>query len=83
MIEGKKKVGFYTDVFGNEIDVYELIERYTVFYEGRLFEEDNDGYNEHGCDRFEDAVSLFYAYGNVIKIRDNEYGVIFVEGEWI
>ena len=34
MINTNKKVGFYTDVFGNEIDEYEQIEKYTVWYEG-------------------------------------------------
>ena len=31
MINTNKEVGFYTDVFGNEITEYEQIERYTVW----------------------------------------------------
>lgn len=68
--------------FGNEIDEYEQIERYTVWYEGYLFEGDTDGYNEHGYDKFEDAISLYNAYGDMIHIKDNEYGVSFDYGDW-
>lgn len=82
MINTEKVVGFYTDVFGNEIDEYEQIEKYTVWYEGHLFEGDKDGYNEHGYDKFEDAMALYKAYGDMIHIRDNEYGVVFEYGEW-
>ena len=82
MINTNKEVGFYTDVFGNEITEYEQIERYTVWYEGYLFEEDTDGYNEHGYDKFEDAIALYNAYGDMIHIKDNEYGVSFDYGEW-
>ena len=35
MIDTGKVVGFYTDAFGNEIEVYEQIERYCVFYDGK------------------------------------------------
>lgn len=82
MIDTSKVIGFYTDVFGNEIDEYEQIERYTVWYEGHLFEGDSDGYNEHGYDSWEDAIALYYAYGDMIHIRDNEYGCSFDYGEW-
>ena len=37
MVNTDKVVGFYTDVFGNEIDEYEQIERYTVYYKGHIF----------------------------------------------
>ena len=82
MINTEKVVGFYTDVFGNEIDEYEQIERYTVSYEGYLFEGDNDGLNSHGFDRWEDAIALYDAYGDMIHIRDNQYGCTFDYGEW-
>ena len=75
MISTDKVVGFYTDVFGNEVDEYEQIERYTVYYEGYLFEGDTDGYNEHGYDKFEDAIALYHAYGDMIHIKDNEIEV--------
>lgn len=42
MISTNKVVGFYTDVFGNEVDEYEQTERYTVWYEGHLFAGDTD-----------------------------------------
>ena len=67
MVNTDKVVGFYTDVFGNEVDEYEQIERYTVWYEGYLFDGDTDGYNEHGYDKF-----LYDAYGDMIHIKDNE-----------
>ena len=83
MVDNTNKViGFYTDVFGNEIDVYEQIHKYTVGYEGFLFEGDSDGYNEHGYDRLEDAMELYYAYGECKSIKDNEYGIVFAHGEW-
>ena len=82
MIDTSKVIGFYTDVFGNEIDIYEQIERYTVFYNGYLFDGDANGYNEHGYDRFEDAIALYHAYGDMIHIKDNEYNVTFEYVEW-
>ena len=82
MISGEKVVGFYNDAFGNEIDVYEQIHKYTVWYEGYLFCGDADGYNEHGYDKWEDAIALYDAYGDMIHITDNEYGVTFEYGEW-
>lgn len=82
MINTEHVIGYYTDVFGVEHDEYEQTERYTVWYEGCIFEGDTDGYNEHGYDRFEDAIALYNAYGNMIHIRDNAYGVSFDYGEW-
>ena len=32
MINTEKEIGFYTDVFGNEITEYEQIEKYTVCF---------------------------------------------------
>ena len=82
MINSTKVIGFYTDVFGNEIDEYEQIHRYTVWYEGHLFADDTDGLNEHGYDCWEDAIALYHAYGDMIHIVDNEYDVTFEYGEW-
>ena len=82
MINTEKVIGFYTDVFGNEIDEYEQTERYTVWYEGQLFEGDKPGYNEHGFDRWVDAIALYNTYGDIIHIRDNEYGCSFDYGDW-
>ena len=82
MIDTGRIVGFYTDVFVNEIDEYEQIERYSVFYDGKIFEEDTDGYNEHGYDNWLDAIALYDAYGDMIHIRDNKYGITFEYGEW-
>lgn len=82
MINTDKVIGSYIDVFGNEINEYEQIERYTVWYEGHLFEGDSDGLNEHGYDKWEDAIALYVAYGDMIRIRDNRYDVTFEYGEW-
>ena len=82
MINTDKVVGFYTDAFGKEVDEYEQIERYTVWYKGYLFEGDTDGYNEHGYDKLEDAIALYNDYGDMIHIKDNEYGISFDYGEW-
>ena len=82
MINTDKVIGSYIDVFGNEINEYEQIERYTVWYEGHLFEGDSDGLNEHGYDKWEDAIALYVAYGDMIHIKDNRYDVTFDCGEW-
>ena len=82
MINTNKIIGFYTDVFGNEINEYEKIERYSVCYKGYIFEGDTDGYNEHGYDRWEDAMAIYNAYAGIISIHDNEYDVTFSNGVW-
>lgn len=83
MINTNKVIGFYTDCFGNEIDEYEQEYKYTVAYEGYLFEGDNEtGYNRHGFDKWEDAIAIYHAYGDMIEIHDNEYDVTFSHGEW-
>ena len=83
MVSTGKVIGFYTDIFGDEIYEYEQIEQYTVCYKGHLFEGDTDGYNFHNYDRWEDAIELYYAYPDLhISIKDNEYDVTFEDGEW-
>lgn len=82
MINTEKVVGFYTDAFGNEIDEYEQIERYSVRYKGKLFEGDSDGYNERGVDRWEDAIAIYNAYPDIVSIHDNQYDCTFSKGEW-
>lgn len=56
--------------------------RYTVSYKGYLFVGDSDGWNFHGYDRWEDVNSLINAYGDIIEVEDNEYGVTWAQGEW-
>ena len=82
MIDTEKIVGSYTDIFGNEINEYEQIPRYTVWYEGMLFEGDTEGLNEHGYDTLEEATALYNVYGDMIHIKDNEYNCTFEYGEW-
>ena len=82
MVNTNKVIGFYTDVFGNEINEYEQVKRYTVWYEGYLFTGDSKGINEHSYDAWEDAVALYDAYGDMIHINDNDYGVTFEYGDW-
>lgn len=82
MIDTEKVVGFYTDVFGNEIDEYEQIERYSIRYEGHLFEGDSNGFNERGIDKWEDAIAIYHAYPDIVSIHDNKYGCTFANGEW-
>ncbi len=82
MINTEKVIGFYTDVFGNEIDEYEQAERYSIRYFGHLFEGDTDGYNEHGVDDWNKALEFYHTYPDVIEIHDNEYGYTFSKGEW-
>ena len=82
MIDGKQIIGFYEDCFGNEIDEYEQITRYTVYYSTALFDGDNDEYNEINIDNWQDAIQLYNVYGDIIHIKDNEYDVTFSYGEW-
>lgn len=56
--------------------------RYEIVYEGYLFDGDKEGYNRHEVDNFEDAISIYNAYPDVITIIDNEYDVRFANGEW-
>lgn len=79
----EKVVGYYTDVFGNEIDEYEQVYKYTVFYKGYIFDGDNENaWNEHDFDNWDEVKSLIDAYGDEIHVRDNEWGVTFEHGEW-
>ena len=84
MIDTSKEIGFYTDIFGNEITEYEQIERYTVRYKGNIFEGDKDGWNSFNTDRWEDAIAFYHAYSDAteVSIKDNEYDVVFEDGEW-
>ena len=61
---------------------YEQIERYSVRYNGKLFEGDSDGYNERGVDRWEDAIAIYNAYPDIVSIHDNQYDCTFSKGEW-
>ena len=81
MVNTDKVIGFYTDVFGNEIDEYEQIEKYTVCYEGYYFVGDSDGWNSVNYDDFDKAMEL-YRHIPGAYIKDNEYGVIFENDEW-
>lgn len=58
--------------------------RYTVMYEGYLFEGDKaDGLNMHDYDNWDEVESLINAYGDVIEVLDHWYGVHWYKGEWI
>ena len=82
MIRTEKVIDTYTDLFGNEVDVYEEVEKYTVWYEGAIFAEDSEGLNTHNYDCWEDAFALYHAYGDMIHISDNEYDITYEYGEW-
>lgn len=83
MINTEKVIGFYTDVFGNEIDEYEQTTRYSVWYKGTFFEGDTEGWNECGFDSWEKAKELYNAIGTEdVYITDNEYDCTFSNGEW-
>lgn len=63
-------------------DGVKICSRYTVMYEGYLFSDDSDGLNMHDYDRWEDVAGLMHAYGDIIEVRDNEYDVLWKNGEW-
>ena len=58
--------------------------RYTVMYEGYLFDGDKaDGLNMHDYDNWDEVQSLINFYGDVIEVRDNWYDVHWYKGGWI
>lgn len=56
--------------------------RYTISYEGPLFYEDGDGWNSHDYDSWYAVQGMIQAYGDIIEVRDNLYGVTWSHGEW-
>lgn len=77
-----KVVGFYVDAFGNEVDEYEMLYKYTVCYKGRVFEGDRDGWNEYNTDGLGEAMSLcrmLHNDGYKVYITDNEYDAYYDE----
>ena len=63
-------------------DGAKVCSRYTVIYEGYLFDGDNDGLNFHDMDDWNEVHSLMVAYPDDITVHDNEYGVAWSKGEW-
>lgn len=63
-------------------DGIKIASRYTIFYEGYLFYGDSDGLNHHDYDNWREVSSLLNAYGDIITVKDNEYGVTWENGEW-
>lgn len=86
MVSTEKVVGFYVDVFGNEVDEYEQVHKYSVWYNACIFEGDKEkGWNSADFDRWEDAYSFYESFGSIHfngYIQDNEYGCTFANGEW-
>lgn len=83
------------DVFGNgdlpychfsggeaPCEVEEQPMKYTVKYEGFLFEGDGDGWNIHETDSHDEAFGIADAYPDIVYVDDNEYGVTYHNGEW-
>lgn len=56
--------------------------KYTVVYEGFLFEGDTDGLNRHDTDSHDEAFGIANAYPDIVYVDDNEYGVTWHNGEW-
>lgn len=57
--------------------------RYTVMYEGYLFDGDaEEGLNMFDTDSWQEVSELINAYGDLINVRDNEYDVLWANGEW-
>lgn len=83
MINTEKVIGFYTDVFGVERDIYEQTYKYSVCYKGALFEGDTDEWNEIGFDSWEKAKEIYNMLnGKDVYIMDNEYDCTFRNDEW-
>lgn len=56
--------------------------RYSVMYDGYLFDGDSDGLNIHPYEKWEDVQTLINAYGDIIEVKDNYYDVHWSHGEW-
>ena len=56
--------------------------RYTVIYDGYLFEGDSTGTNRMDTDHWEDVQGMINAYGEWITVKDNEYDLTWEKGEW-
>lgn len=57
-------------------------ETFIVWCDGVIFADDKGGINEHEFEDWHDAVSLYDAFGDMIHITDNYYGISFCYGEW-
>lgn len=56
--------------------------RYTIMYEGYLFDGDTTGLNVHDMDSWSDVQGVIDAYGEIVEVQDNEYGVTWSHGSW-
>lgn len=73
----------FDEDFDLDDDVKEEGPRYTVSYEGYIFAGDNeDGWNSHDFDKWEDIQKLINNCGDKITVKDNYYGVTWEDGEW-
>ena len=66
----------------DDLDNFDNSKRYSIIYEGYLFEGDSKGMNRHDFERFDDALEIYHHYGDIIQIDDNYYGVSLIGGEW-
>lgn len=72
----------YEDYATQEENGIKLRSKYTVYYEGYLFDGDSDGWNSIDYDDWRTVNELINAYGDMIYVEDNEYGVTWAHGEW-
>ena len=56
--------------------------RYTVSYDGVLFDGDTEGLNVHHYERWEDAIWVYNGYPDIVMIEDTETGMTLFHGEW-
>lgn len=60
--------------------------KYTISYNGYLFYGDNDGLNFHDYENWNDVQFIINAYGYEpsleLEVKDNEYQVVWKNGEW-
>ena len=63
-------------------DGIKICGKYTVMYDGCIFFGDSDGLNMHDYDDFEEVNELIDHYGDMIIVKDNEYGVTWMNGAW-
>ena len=84
MFETERAVGYYMDVFGNEVTEYERKAQYTVRYKGCVFEGDSQDNNSFDTDSWDKAIAFYHQYKDscCVSIKDNQYDVTFENGDW-
>lgn len=61
---------------------WELVPRFTVAYDGYLFDGDADGLNVHELDSWDEVRGIIDAYGDTVEVTDRELEITWSHGAW-